>query len=176
MGRRNSRRTPDGSAGPPRWTHDTFHRRTSTSTACWPTLFTSSTSALTRCAQRPGFAARYVPPGQHHPRRKARAVSRRTRGLRAGRRRELVRFLHGGRARQRAEGRAGGFAFNEWRQAITARSDAAVWPLLQALPAYPIIDARTAAVVTERSSQAANTAPDPLEKRWHPRTPRQPQT
>jgi hypothetical protein len=38
-----------------------------------------------------------------------------------------------------------------------------VWPLLHALPAYPIIDARTAAVVTERSFQAANTALEALE-------------
>jgi Fic family protein len=50
-----------------------------------------------------------------------------------------------------------------WRGQVTARRDAAVWPLINALPAYPVIDARTAESVTGKSFQAANTALDLLE-------------
>ncbi|MGH2892376.1 MAG: Fic family protein [Solirubrobacteraceae bacterium] len=50
-----------------------------------------------------------------------------------------------------------------WRGEVTARRDAAVWPLIDALPAYPVIDARTAEAVTGKSFQAANTALGVLE-------------
>jgi Fic family protein len=50
-----------------------------------------------------------------------------------------------------------------WRRAITARSDAAVWPLIDALPAYPVIDTRTAQAVTGKSFPTANAALETLE-------------
>ena len=51
-----------------------------------------------------------------------------------------------------------------WRQAITARSDSAVWRLVDALPAHPVIDTRTAQTVTEKSFPAANAALETLER------------
>lgn len=50
-----------------------------------------------------------------------------------------------------------------WRQSVSARSDAAVWPLIEALPAYPVIDARTAEALTGKSFPSANSALETLE-------------
>ena len=53
---------------------------------------------------------------------------------------------------------------DQWRQRITARSDSAVWPLIDALPVYPVTDARTAQSAVHRSFQATNTALGALER------------
>jgi Fic family protein len=53
---------------------------------------------------------------------------------------------------------------DQWRERITARSDSAVWPLIDALPVYPVIDARTARPAVDRSFQATNTALGVLER------------
>ena len=53
---------------------------------------------------------------------------------------------------------------NDWRTAVSARSDAAVWALIDALPSHPVIDARTAEALSGRSFQSANTALEMLEK------------
>ncbi|MGA2471341.1 MAG: Fic family protein [Solirubrobacteraceae bacterium] len=53
---------------------------------------------------------------------------------------------------------------DDWRTAVSARSDAAVWPLIDALPSHPVIDARTAEALSGRSFQSANTALEMLER------------
>ncbi|MDQ3981509.1 MAG: Fic family protein, partial [Actinomycetota bacterium] len=54
----------------------------------------------------------------------------------------------------------------EWRgrlrQTMAPRRDAAVWPLIEALPAHPVLTRRTAADVVGRSSVAAGAAIDAL--------------
>jgi Fic family protein len=51
-----------------------------------------------------------------------------------------------------------------WRDQITARSDAAVWTLIEQLPAHPALDARTAEQLIGKSFQTASTALDQLER------------
>lgn len=75
-----------------------------------------------------------------------------------------------GQATQLAAQRAESFAEGvlglqqRWREQITARSDAAVWPLIDSLPAHPVLNARTAEQVTGRSFQAASAALESLER------------
>lgn len=68
-------------------------------------------------------------------------------------------------AAQRAESFADGVLAlqRRWRDQIKARSDAAVWPLIDRLPAHPVLSGRTAEQVTGRSFQAASTALQALE-------------
>jgi Fic family protein len=53
---------------------------------------------------------------------------------------------------------------DSWRKKVRARSDAAVWPLIESLPAFPVLNARTAEALTGRSFQAAGGALAALEQ------------
>jgi Fic family protein len=67
---------------------------------------------------------------------------------------------------QRAEAFAESVASlqQRWREQIKARSDAAVWTLIDHLPAHPILDAQTAKQLSGKSFQTASTALDTLER------------